>query len=372
MNTNPRFGSLLGLSTGVCALALLWATTARAQGAGPGPVRFAQAIEHSVRQSVELTGSVEAVFESVLASEVEGLVERIDALPGQPLRKGQRIARLRTALRKIDLDAAVSDHEVALAQLELARSQLARNEDLFRREVISQQAMDDAIRETNRREGEARSAEAAVRRIRYQLDRSSIVAPFDGVLVRKRADVGEWIDPGGAVAEVVALDPLEVVVQVPERYFDRLAVGEPATVRLGALGADTIEGEVRRVVPRADPQARTFEARIQVPNRDGRIGVGMLASVSIALGDVRREVLVPKDAVIRRGPREYLFRIGSDQTVEQIDVSTTRGHADWFGLRPGSVQPGDRVVTYGNERLFPGQPVQAEAIDYALPTEAQP
>ena len=348
------------------ALLLVASRVASAQPSGP--VRFALAVEAPVRHGIELTGSVESLSESVISSEVEGLVERVDVLPGQAVRRGQRLARLRTTLREIDRTAAESDLAVAQAQLELAESQLRRDRDLFDDGVISQGELDDSIRELNRRKGETTLAEANLRRIVYQLDRSDIVAPFTGVVSRRHAEVGQWIDAGGAVVDLVALDPLEVVVQVPEQYFTRLVPGASVDVSLPALPDTIIGGEIVRVVPRADPQARTFAARVRVSNPDSHIGVGMLATVSLPLGAPSERLLVPKDAVIQRGSREYLFRVGAGDVVEQVDVTTVQGHGNWFELRPGPVRPGDRVVTRGNERLTPGQAVQsAQLQDYALP-----
>jgi RND family efflux transporter MFP subunit len=184
--------------------------------------------------------------------------------------------------------------------------------------------------------------------------------------VGKRTDLGQWINIGGEVVEMVALHKLEVRVDVPERYYAQIAPGSQAAVTFEALPTFETAGTVAAIIPRADPQARTFPIKVRIDNPEGRIGVGMLAQVALAAGEARDAVLVPKDAVVRQGPMEIIFRLGQDDTVEPVPVRTAQGVGSWVVIE-GPVTPGERIVTRGNERLQPGQPVRAQPLEYALP-----
>ena len=133
-----------------------------------------------------------------------------------------------------------------------------------------------------------------------------------------------------------------------------------------ALPGRKVDGDLSRVVPRADAQARTFPIKIRIPNADGSIGVGMLAQVALSLGAVREGVLVPKDALVRQGPQEMVYRLKDDQTVEPVPVASGQGIGEWVEVQ-GPIAAGERVVTRGNERIFPGTPVAGEPLEYALP-----
>ena len=184
--------------------------------------------------------------------------------------------------------------------------------------------------------------------------------------MRKLTDLGQWINAGGDVMEMVELGQLEVRVEVPERYYGELNGGVEAVVDFEALSGLQVTGRVIAIIPRADPQARTFPIKLRVPNPDGRIGVGMLAAVDLPIGANRTGLIVPKDAVVRQGPMVIVYRIGEGEAVEPLPVQTGQGLGAWIVV-DGPLAPGDRLVTRGNERLQPGQTVVAEPQEYPGP-----
>ena len=123
---------------------------------------------------------------------------------------------------------------------------------------------------------------------------------------------------------------------------------------------------MRAVIPRADERARTFPVKVRIPNEDRRIGVGMLATVRLPVGEASEGVLVPKDALVD-GPRgRLIYVIAADDTVRSVPVQTGGAQGVWIAVE-GDVAPGDRVVTRGNERLRSGAQVRGEAQEYPEP-----
>jgi len=360
---NTSFPRILVISS---ILASLAAALVAQQGMPASPIRFTPAIEQQIRQSVELTGSIESRGTSVVASEVAGLVERLDAREGDTVRRGAPIVHLRRDALGLRVQSAEGALTEAKARLKLARTNLDRSRDMLEKEVISEQLFDTASAEAEAWGGKVAQLTADLARLRRDLDRSTIRSPFNGAVVRERTAVGEWVDVGGPVAEMVDLQNLEVTIQVPSRYYAGLEAGAPATVRFETLGGHEVTGTIRAVVPRADPQARTFPVKISVPNREGKIGVGMLAQVRIPVGGMQKATMVPKDAIVSRGDQKTVWIVSGDNAVRPVQVETGLAQGEWIEVR-GELKAGDRIVTRGNERLFPGQTVQPEPQEYAKP-----
>jgi RND family efflux transporter MFP subunit len=345
---------------------LLTVPPALAQGRPPSPVRFTEAREHPVQRAIRLPGSVESRTAGLVASEVEGLVIELPAREGRTVRGGQPLARLRTTGRELRLSAATAQLKEAESRARLAERNLERARELFDSKVVSQQQLDDSFYEFNAWQGRVESLTAEIQTIKLAIDRSTIRAPFAGTIVSERTEIGEWIALGDPVMEIVALDELEVRVDVPERYFRNLKANGEAAVTFDSLPDVEVNGRITAIIPRADPQARTFPVKVRIANREGRIGVGMLAQVSLQAGESYQATVVPKDAVIRQGTEQVVFLINGDATVERASVATGAGVGAWVVVE-GPVKAGQKVVTRGNERLQPGQTVRGEPLEYALP-----
>ena len=330
------------------------------------PVQYTETKRHTVRQTIVLPGSVVSRTESVVASEVEGLVIELTAREGTAVRKGQTIAKLRSDQLELRLAAAEADLREAEARLTLAENNLKRSQELFDSQVLSRGQLDDSQSEFNAWQGRAARLKAEIASLKLDVERSTISAPFTGVVVAERCAVGEWIGRGDPVAELISLDDLEIEVEVPERYFGTILSGYQAAVRFESLPGFELNGQVSAVVPRANPQARTFPVKVRINNKDGKVGAGMLAQVAFSAGESYLATVVPKDAVITRGDQRFVYVLGEDSTVSQVTVKTGVGAGAWVEVQSG-VQPGTKVVTRGNERLQPGQKVAGEPMEYPLP-----
>lgn len=334
---------------------------------GPAPVRYTEARVADITETIELTGTIESRRTSIVASEVPGVVETLFVRDGDRVDAGAPIARLRRETLALQAEAAAGDLEEARARLELARSSRRRTEDLHEKDLVSEQQLDQAISEEEVARARVRQLEADLERLRGDLGQSTIRAPFAGVVVEEHTQVGEWVPAGGAVVELSDLDDLEVTVEVPERAFGDLEAGADARVVIPSLDGTTVEGEIRTIVPRANPRARTFPVKVSVPNPTGRVGVGLLASVVLSIGDDEEgSVMVPKDALIEQRGSRVVYVIADDGTVRSVGVETGVEAGPWVAVE-GDLEPGDRVVTRGNERLEAGQRVEGEVQEYEAP-----
>lgn len=338
------------------------------QGMGQraSPVRYTEVREYPLRRAIVLPGTVESRVTSVVASEVAALVIDLKAREGDRVKQGDPLVQLRIRTLEIRRQALQAQLKEAEAQLKLAEINLQRARELLEATVISRQEYDDRFYTFNARQGRVEQLNAQLDGVELDIQRSTIRAPFDGTVYRERTEVGEWVGEGDPVMEMIADRQLEVRVEVPERYFPLLNRGDRASLTFESLPGLEVSGRVTAVIPRADPQARTFPVKVRLSSRGGQIGVGMLAQVSLAAGEPYRATMVPKDAVIRRGRQEFVYLLNGDNTVSLVPVETGAGAGPWVAVK-GGVQNGQKVVTRGNERLQPGQLVEGQPQEYELP-----
>jgi RND family efflux transporter MFP subunit len=351
--------SLLGVI--LAAAAGVWA-----QGPPASPVRYTEAREHAVRRTLRLPGTVESPTVSLVASEVAGVVAEFSVREGQRVQKEEPLARLRTESLELRRVAAQAQLKEAESRLKLAERNLERARELFDAKVISQQQLDDAFYESTAWQGRVEQLTADIATINLALRQSTIRAPFSGAITRERTQVGAWVGIGDPVVEMMSLEVFEVRVEVPEQHYGGMRAGASAQVIFPSLQGMEVAGKVSAVVPKADAQARTFPLKVRIPNRGGRIGAGMLVEVALASSGNHRATIVPKDAVVRRGPQDYVYVLNGDNTVSLAPVQTGEGVGAWVEVQSG-LSAGQKVVTRGNERLRPGQAVTGTPLEYPLP-----
>lgn len=384
---------------------------AAAQERPPAPVVVAEVVEREVTARRPFVASVEPVRRAVVESEVEGLVTEYLAEEGMRVEAGAPLAKLRTRLAEIALDAARAElnlrqeelreqkngsrkEELAQARAKVASAQAAndmrqwrleRAQQLFSTSVISEDELKEARmtaqlaeqllaevqeaarlveagpREERIAQAEARVAmqQAVVARLEDELDRHTIRAPFSGYVVAEHTEVGEWLGKGAAVAELVALDEVDVVAQVVEDYVSGVTVGTPASVTVGAVPGRDFQGTVVAVVPDADMRARTFPVKVRVANAEGPLlKAGMFATVHLPVGGTEKALLVPKDALVLGGPSPMIYLVVDGKAVPvPVEVGIS---VDSLIQVKGGVAGGQKVVVRGNERLMPGQAVKVE------------
>ncbi len=353
------------------ALASLFALTTLAQpGPPPAKVYVDAARMMEVDAYRETTGALRAGRRAVVASREAGVVEVFDLNEGDSVQAGDVLALLDDDLLEFDAQRAraqvesdrglVSERE---AELENARRDLERLESLDARGSARPVELDDARTETARLQAQLQQAEAdlavdlaELARAERRLKDATILAPFDGRVVTTHTELGEWLDAGGDVAEVIAIGTLECWLDVPETSAAILATSAaPVSVRIDALGKE-VSAPVGAIVPDADPLSRLFPVRLMIDNEDGALAPGMSVTGLVPTGVRGNELTVHRDAVRVDELGEYVFvDRGGTAVVARVQTRYTVGER--AVIRQGSIRAGDRLVVEGNERLFPGQPL---------------
>ncbi len=251
--------------------------------------------------------------------------------------------------------AALAEAEVLRVQ---AEREWERQKRLFAIQSVSEKAYENARFEVEAlgKKVERLRTERLV--LEDQQRKKKIRAPLAGTVIRRHAQPGQWLGEGQPVVTVVVLDPVRVMVPVPERHIAQVRTRSDARVVFDALKGETFEGLITAVIPSADPGARAFPVRIEIPNPGGRIRGGMLGRVSLPVGDSYRALLVPRDALVLGGPEPFVYVV-NERHARQVTVRPGRGHRGLIEVQ-GDLKPGMEVVVRGNERLRPGQPVRRQ------------
>ncbi len=326
------------------------------QGPPPSRVVTAKARSGQVMPELEYVSTVYFPEVANVASEVSGRVDKITFEEGDQVKEGDELVILDTEVTRTDLDASQFLHKQVLSSLENAEKELSRMQELLGRRTISQQDYDAAFFEAAGLRNKATALEANTRKLQLQLKKSVTHAPFDGVVLERHAERGEWLNAGSLVATVARNDCVDVLVSLPQNVLPFVRKEMPLDVRIGAT---TYKGKVEAIIPKGDVATRTFPVKVRLPN-PGNLAQGMEARVRIPSGDKIEAVLVPRDAVLlARGQNMVWLALGGKAVGIPVNVTAYVGlDAAVQPVVPDApLAPGMDVVIKGNERLRPGQPV---------------
>ena len=326
------------------------------------------------------SGYVVARHSSDVGVKSGGRIARLAFEEGTRVRRGAVIAEIEHADVEAQLEA--SRRAVAEADAQLAQAIAGRDEDVRNLERQRKLIADGITTEAAVTAAEAsaavsaarvRSAEAAIASARARvrvseeaLENTNVRAPFDGVVIKKRAEVGETVSPfgvagqatreGGAIATIADLDELEVQTEVSENSVAKLTPAMPAAVKLQAYQDQVYRGKLRQIFPSADRAKAIVEVRVSILDADAHVKPEMTASVTfqerrggrsgVGVGSdptpTPTIVLIPKRAVTENAGRPQVWVVTSG-TATRRPVTLGAERLDLIEVRSGVV-PGDAVI----------------------------
>lgn len=352
MNT-PYLVSTLGLLT---AAVLLVVGPAVGQGAPPTLVVTEPVKSMEFHDQITLTGRTEAWVTSRIVAEIAGRVELVNAGEGRAVRKDDPLMTIDCLQMEYAVKAKAAEAEQARLKAMLASDALERAEDLFARHLIPETTADSARTWATITEQSYFQIEADHQRLAVDYDHCTIRAPFAGYTGRKLIDVGEWVNPGTPVFELVDIAHIRVRVDLPERLFGQLSISSAVTVQSGDRGNADLSGKVIGISPNASEETHTFPVIIDVPNPDARLAGGMLVRATLSLDNKFAGLAVSKDALVRQGAQTMVYTVVDGKAVP-VPVVTTSTNGDMVAVQSEMLREGTAVVVRGNERIYPGAAV---------------
>src|SRR5271169_3825043 len=286
------------------------------------------------------SGYLVARHQSVISSKIQGRLSALYVEEGSYVKTGEIIARLEDTDYKAAVVKAKADIVYAEANLAEMERQARLQQGLFKDKVVSQDALDAANSRVQLAKATIEQDKAALQMQEANLDFTEIRAPFDGVVVKKMAEVGESVAPippgvnistsSGAIVAIADMNSLEAEVDVNEANVGELGPAYPADINVQAIPNRTYKGLLRQVIPTADRTKATVTVKVHIEDKDKYLKPEMSCNVTFLQPQKaaekkdavsKRIVTIPKDAITTRDGKSVVFQI-EDNKVHQLPVTT--------------------------------------------------
>ncbi|HEX2929631.1 MAG TPA: efflux RND transporter periplasmic adaptor subunit [Candidatus Binatia bacterium] len=315
------------------------------------------------------SGYVVARRKAAVASKGTGRLVFLGVEEGDKVKKGQVIARLEDDDVIASRDRARENFRLAEADLYEAKKNLERMRTLVKQEMIAQSEYDLAEARYKRVVAIIEAARFAVKEAEVAVDNTRIIAPFDGTVLKKNADVGEIVAPlagaassKAAVVTIADMSSLEVDADVSEANITRVASEQNCEITLDAYPQHRYPGYVSNIVPTADRAKATVMVKIKFKEYDQRVlpemgaKITFLAPGSSAEGaNVKPLLTIPAAAVASRDGRQIVYQIQEDRAVE-VPVTTGRKVGSLIEVT-GGLKEGDKVISKADGQITAGAKV---------------
>lgn len=322
-------------------------------GRPPTPVRVVEAVQVKLAPQQWLAATAVSRHDAEISAEVSGRLLEV-AETGTRVEKGAVLARFDDAFAKLkveELNAGVAREEATLTFL---RGEMRRLMRLAKKNNTAQTELDEVESKQLAARSELNMAKTRLASAQEELRRQQLRAPFAGVVVERRKRGGEWASSGDVLLRLVDTATLEAQAAAPllARHF--VQPGDSLPLRADGAAAD-VSGKVRVLVSAADARSHQLDLRVSLAGDDWVVGQPLRVAIPVA---AESEVLaVPRDALVLRSKGAAVFRINAENKAERIAVTPGVASGALIAVS-GDLQPGDRVVTRGGERLRPGQAVR--------------
>lgn len=295
-----------------------------------------------VIEDLRAVGTLQPNESVVVASEVAGRISQIPFGEGVPVKEGDVLVELDSVILTAELEKARSD-------LTLATANRQRADTLAERGSGTTRARDEA-------NAAYRAARVALSLAEARLQKSTITAPFSGVVGLRAVSPGAYVAPGQRIFDLVQIDPLKVDFRVPELAAHKVRVGQTVLISPDAAPDETFEGKVYAIDPLVDVNGRAIRLRAHVPNADRRLSPGFFARVKVVTERRQNAIMVPESAIFPMGGRTLVYKIVDGRAV-QADVVLGQRMPGQVEVREG-LAPDDVVITSGQQRLRAGVQVR--------------
>jgi RND family efflux transporter MFP subunit len=343
------------------------------QAPPPPKVTVAKPVEQKVTRYFEATGNTAAINSANLVARVQGFLTEIKYQDGMPVKKGTPLFIIEQEPYRLKLQQAQAAEAAAQASVTQTQAEYDRQQDLATRQVASKAALDNATANRDSAKAKLLQAQADTKQAQINLDYTTVIAPFDGIVTARQVSTGELVGGGGAqvLATIVQLDPIYVnftaserdVLHVRDMLYKR---GQKATDLLGTeveVGLQTDQGYPHKgkldyIAPTVNQGTGTLAARAVLPNAARLMLPGFFVRVRVPLEE-QPALLVPSVALGSDQAGRYVLVVNAESVVEQRKVETGPTVGEMTVIENG-LKPDDRVITAGLLRAVPGQKVDPQ------------
>lgn len=309
-----------------------------ARGAAMPAITTARVEAASVGRAIDAVGYGRAVKSVTLVSEATGLVEKVAARAGKPVKAGDVILKLDDSEQKIALARARAEFPIAKANVE-------RYAALYKEDSASKLEADSAYNAFKAVEADLKSAD-------FALKQRTILAPFDGVVGLTEIEAGDYVRAGDVVTTIDDLSALIIEFSVPQEAAAGIKIGQSVDAQLAGGAGKRISGVVRALDSRVDPSSRTLKIEAAFDNAQHALLPGATYAVSTT-NDGAPALSAPGLAVQWDRTGAYVWKIGADGAATRTSVIVLQ-RRDEVAIIEGDLAAGNLVIVEGADRIRPG------------------
>ncbi|MFO1350847.1 MAG: efflux RND transporter periplasmic adaptor subunit [Gammaproteobacteria bacterium] len=300
-----------------------------------------------VIRAIQAVGTLRANESVIVRPELGGRIQEVHFKEGQAVEKGAPLVTMETSINAAELEQAKA--RLGLSQVNDQRMGSLRKKGLGSEQEEDQMRSDLRVNQASVALAEARLAKMTVR------------APFNGVLGLRLVSVGDYLSPGQDMVNLLNLDPIKVDFRIPELLLSQIKVGQAIEVKVDAFPDQKFSGAVYAIDPQVDVNGRSLLLRATIPNKEQRLYAGLFARVDLILERRDGALLVPEEALVPQGDKQYVFKVVEDKAV-RTEVKLGQRQGAQVEIADG-LKAGDQVVTAGQIKIRDGAPVKPISLD---------
>ena len=324
------------------------------QAAAP-VVEISNATTMQVVERVEAVGTARANESLVIAAKQTGNIARINFQEGQIVRSGAVLIELESRERAADTEGARAEIQQARAVADEIRQQLDRTRTLRATGNAPEARVDQLESQLRAAEGRIRQNESRLRAADARFEEYRITAPFDGRVGLRQVSLGALVQPGTAITTLDDVRTIKVEFSIPEQFLGQLRQGLSVVALTPAYPGREFKGEVTAIDTRIDPATRAARLNASFDNADGSLRPGMFLTISLAIATRENAVIVPEDALVAEGARQFLFVVVDGKAMRK-EVKLGVRMQGRVEIAEG-ITPADTLIVRGLQRIRHNLPV---------------
>ncbi|PAF47537.1 hypothetical protein BKH46_03675 [Helicobacter sp. 12S02634-8] len=330
----------------VLATAILWAK--------PISVNTAAIKSGTLQKQEVFIGAINFKEVANIASQTQGIVQKIYFHIGQKIKKGQKLLSIDDDLLQKDIQ--IKQAKITQAQYAIQRQEkeLERYKNLLDTQSIPLQEYENLEYQLKSQQANMLALQAELEISQAELAKKIIYAPFDGIIVEQKVHIAEWVNVGEPICQILNNSDVEAIIDVPSSIARNIKLGQKVSLN---INNKNYQGIITALIPKADARSRTFPVHISVKN-DGSFLDGMAVEAMLDIDGESKGFIVPRDSIVYYLGYPTIFIAKNNQAfavrVETLSVQNS------LALVRGKISENQRVIYRGQDRLQNGSDIQEQ------------
>lgn len=292
----------------------------------------------TVIEEIDSVGTLSSDESVIIRPEVAGRITKVNFTEGQKIEKDQIILEIDSSIYRAELAKTKATYEIS-------KLNYKRSTELQKKGATSEQARDEAF-------ARLKENEAAVELAEARLDKTTIKAPFAGVIGLRSVSSGDYLDTGREISHLESVDKMKVEFSIPEKYLAKISIGQDINAKFDAYKDKVFHGTVFAIDPKIDPDTRNIRIKAIISNKEYMLRPGMFAFVNLIVEKRDNSILVPEESLIPKGKDLSVFKVVDSKAVFTPVVIGQRKNAKAEIVQ--GLKAGDSIITAGHMKVRDG------------------